>query len=441
MTVLKSSNQTEQMLITLKDNTPNQKVDKKYLDIFKEYSHKSLNKLVESNPDLLMFSPNLDNKDFYKQSMWDIRDESIYTNNLMGFVGFKDMSVRITSRFTSDANKDYFLHYMLQKVFLGQVVNLELETTDKDNVWKYYYYLFPYYLKEALNIGLYKEYVYKKYNNINVRGRVDIKRHIQKNIPFQGKIAYNTREHSYNNRITQLIRHTIEYILQFSFGDTLLNGSVDIRESVDNIKHLSPDYYYGNRQTIINDCSNAITNPYWKEYELLRKLCLKILKSDKLSFNGSEDKVHGILFDGAWLWEEYLATFIPKDKFIHPDNRKKRDVIYLAKKDGKKCLPRYPDFYSKNKEIVLDAKYKYLNEDKREDTHQVITYMYALKAKRGILIYPREESNTNITKYDINGYGGELIHMYHLISNEKEGYTKFCTKMKEHEDSSLTKLN
>ena len=34
----------------------------------------------------------------------------------------------------------------------------------------------------------------------------------KKNIPFMGKIAYTTREHSYNNNLTQLVRHTIEYI-------------------------------------------------------------------------------------------------------------------------------------------------------------------------------------------------------------------------------------
>lgn len=88
--------------------------------------------------------------------------------------------VKISSRFTDD-NNDYFLHYMLQKVFLGQTINLDLGTTNQENFWEYYYYLFPYYLNKALAQGLYKEYLHKKYNNMNLRGFIDIKRSIRQN--------------------------------------------------------------------------------------------------------------------------------------------------------------------------------------------------------------------------------------------------------------------
>ncbi|MCZ9999532.1 McrC family protein [Brachyspira hyodysenteriae] len=51
-----------------------------------------------------------------------------------------------------------------------------------------------------------------KHNDANVKGTIDINRYIKNNIPFNGKISYNTREYSYDNNINQLIRHTIEYI-------------------------------------------------------------------------------------------------------------------------------------------------------------------------------------------------------------------------------------
>ena len=66
--------------------------------------------------------------------------------------------------------------------------------------------------KESYAKGLYKEYTRNEYNNNNVKGTIDIQRHIKNNTPFIGKIAYSQREFSYDTYILQLIRHTIEFI-------------------------------------------------------------------------------------------------------------------------------------------------------------------------------------------------------------------------------------
>lgn len=425
-----------QKMITLKDNTPNVLIkDEQYaLPILEKYSHETLSTLAEKGS-LVLLSNEME--ELKKLTLWNICDDTIHTNNLMGFIGLPDCPVRITSRFTKGAKKDYFLHYMLQKVFLGQVVNLDIGTTDTENVWDFFYYLFPHYLSKALNQGLYKEYVHKKYNNINVRGAIDVKRHIQKNVLFLGKIAYNTREHSYNNNITQLIRHTVEFVQRLPIGRLLLNANVKIRENVEHIKHLTPDFHGGNRRTVMQNCNGRISNPYWKDYESLRKICLKILKQEKLSFDKSDDKVHGILFDGSWLWEEYLATFLPKD-FKHPDNRSGCGRLHLAKNEsGNNCLICYPDFYS-NK-IVLDAKYKKFpdkGKEPREDIYQVITYMYRLKSEKGILVYP-DLDGSNKTEYLLHdeGYGGTLIHACMQLEKEDNDFSSFCGKMAENEKS------
>ena len=45
-----------------------------------------------------------------------------------------------------------------------------------------------------------------------MRGTIDINRHLKLNLPFNGRVAYRTREFSHDNHVTELIRHTIEYI-------------------------------------------------------------------------------------------------------------------------------------------------------------------------------------------------------------------------------------
>lgn len=49
--------------------------------------------------------------------------------------------------------------------------------------------------------GLFKKYIRNQYNDENIKGPVDIPRHIDQNTPFIGNIAYNQREFSYDNTV------------------------------------------------------------------------------------------------------------------------------------------------------------------------------------------------------------------------------------------------
>lgn len=74
--------------------------------------------------------------------------------------------------------------------------------------------------------------------------------------------------------------------------------------------------------------------------------------------------------------------------FTHPENKLGIGAIYLFEHGGQ----RFPDFWKDD--IVLDAKYKRLaiNGDHldidREDVHQIMAYMYRLKAPKGGVICP-----------------------------------------------------
>jgi len=49
-----------------------------------------------------------------------------------------------------------------------------------------------------------------------------------------------------------------------------------------------------------------------------------ILRHDGLKYEGDNGNVYGILFDGAWLWEEYLNTLLCKHGFIRAENKDMR---------------------------------------------------------------------------------------------------------------------
>ena len=186
-------------------------------------SNEEIGKLSsKTNPNLLVFPRDLHHygdeiSDSYILSM---RNDEISTGNIMGFVGVNKTQLDIKSRFAKVDGEDFFLHYLLQKVFSINLFDIKHSTTQKP-VFGFLLYLFPYFLKKALAQGLFKKYQRFEYNDANIQGAINVSRHIRENIPFKGTVAYSTREHSYDNDITQLIRHTIEYIKTKELGDKL----------------------------------------------------------------------------------------------------------------------------------------------------------------------------------------------------------------------------
>ena len=421
-------------------------IDKSDIENIKQFANKKIKYLKENNLFILSknsFKDDIENSDIIEL---DEVNNKIYSNNIMGFIGYNDTQIKITSRFTPNSDKDYFLHYMLQKVLCLNIFDLQ-HSTNKDDSFDFLIYMFLDLFQKAIRQGVYKSYQKREYNDANVRGVININRHIKNNIPFNGKIAYNTREYSYDNNITQLIRHTIEYINTKSRG--ILNINEDIKSGVFQIIEATKRYDKNKRQSIINKNLKKLNHPYFYEYEPLRKICVQILRHEELKYGREENKIYGILFDGAYLWEEYIYTILKDLDFLHPRNKEKTDGINLLNKKW----TVYPDFYNYNKQIVLDTKYKMLNKDNDKidgsDKHQIISYVYTLGAKIGAFIYPIKE-----TKEDLKSLIGELnnsknngilkasIHKCgFLIPNENfKNIKEFANKIKTSEDNFKEKI-
>ena len=244
----------------------------------------------------------------------------VKTGNLAGFIGLNDMYITIRSRFGTENGDDYFLHYMLKKVLSVNLFNLKHTATD-EQVFDFLLHLFPYFLNKALVQGLYKEYRRNEYNDCNLRGTIDISRHIKCNVPFNGRVAYRTREFSYDNHVTQLIRHTVEYIRTKRLGEMVLHTNVDTQENVFQIVSATSTYQKQDRLQVIKSNLRPVVHPYYTQYVPLQKLCLKILSHERLRYGQNKDEIYGILFDVSWLWEEYLNTLLVPLGFMHPNNR------------------------------------------------------------------------------------------------------------------------
>ena len=417
-------------MIKLKDNSKKSinEINKNVLNSLKEISHKTIKHIAE-NDNLLIFPNDLKTSKHISENntIFNIYDNEIRTNNIMGFIGYNDTQIKITSRFASD-EKDYFLHYMLQKVLCFDIFNLE-HSTNKDYSFDFLIYMFIHFFKKAIRQGIFKNYQKREYNDANVRGVIDINRHLIKNIPFNGKIAYRTREYSYDNNLTQLIRHTIEYINSKNRG--ILNINEELKISILQMIEATSSYDKNKRQSIINKNLKKLNHPYFYEYEPLRKICIQILRHEQIKYGKEKDKIYGILFDGAYLWEEYIYTILKDLNFKHPQNKTGTGGIRLLNNGWR----AYPDFYNDNKKIVLDAKYKRLNKDNEEidrnDKHQIISYVYTLGAEIGGFIYPCESEEFSCKKEEIGILNNKINHKASickyafLISNKNSNKENF----------------
>ncbi len=422
----------------LKDKYPESEEDIRF------FADNTLGKLAEKHGhNLLIFPPNLnqtENELNEQETILSLQNGKIVTSNYMGFVGRGETEIDITSRFDNGEN-NCFLHYMLQRVYNVNLFDLKV-SQNNCSVWDFLIYLFPYYLKSALQQGMYKKYQRKHYNDSRVRGSIDVARHLKNNIPFAGKIAYTTREYSYDNNLTQLIRHTIEHLRTHPLGgESILRIDNEMTQCVAQIVAATPAYNRNERMNIIAANLKPERHPYFTAYTILQKICIQILRRKQLNFgeNKNEDKIYGLIFNGAWLWEKYLGTLLRDLNYTISDNNKKTNCIYLF--ENNKGIS-YPDFYKEN-ESVLDAKYKWLDDNiKREDLHQIITYMHCLKAPKGGLIYPKSrKKNASHGKYGtLKGYAGD-VYQFFLEVGSSEDFASFSEEMKDAEKSLIKNIS
>ena len=370
------------------------------------------------------------------QKIFETVNQKIKTGNVIGFLGCGQERLTISSRFSDESN-DYFLHYLLQKVFHINLTSLDVALSSEDKLYQLLMYLFPKYLQAAIRKGLYKEYHRFSYNDSHVKGVIDVRNHLKKNLPFTGNIAYTTREFTYDNPLMQLVRHTIEYIKnQKSIGQGVLDNLLTSRENVAEIVRVTPSYKLADRAKIIRgNQSKLLRHAYFHEYRKLQELCLMILNQEKHGLGYQDQKIHGILFDVAWLWEEYVHTLLPKD-FIHPRNKEKLGGISVFSVGKRKV---YPDFYQEELKIVLDAKYKKLELTEkginREDLFQLISYSYILKAEKAGLVFPSEDKVIDNEIGKLAGYGALLKKWSIQIPQNFSSYREFCEMMENSEET------
>lgn len=432
--------------VKIKDNS---RVSKEGLVAIPRLTDKIANKTLEQlEKEGIFVFPNLlqeANDLTHDQIILELINNTYVSSNIMGFLGLGNEKLIIESRF-SFGEHDFLFQYLLEKVFeIPNIIDLDTDSNNQNRIFNLLFFVFPFFLKNALRKGLYKTYIRKNYNNSDVKGTIDIARHIAKNTPFLGNIAYFKREYSFDNYLMELIRHTIEFIKGRPYGYKVLSL---VKDEVKAIIEATENYQVFDKRKIIHLNKNkVIRHAYYREYRELQKLCLLILQQQENQLGLGSQQIYGILFDGAWLWEEYINSLV-SDIFCHPMNKLRLGAQWLFTdcKDKTKGLI-YPDFISRKADprIIADAKYKPMDNISNKDYLQVLAYMFRFEANIGFYFYP-ETYDTEDTVLKLNrGLSYEknvsarddiclIKHSFKIPnSTEDTDYKNFSLKMNESE--------
>lgn len=140
---------------------------------------------------------------------------------MMGpYVGFlrsrienHDCTFIITSRFDSD--KNLFTNYILNKAFSMKSIifpsmNVPLEQNHTMEMLMAIVFIRQ--MGKAYKKGLFRQYRTYENNDMKVKGKIDISRHIKQNPLFNGRLAYSYREYTADNDINRIILTAYEMI-------------------------------------------------------------------------------------------------------------------------------------------------------------------------------------------------------------------------------------
>jgi len=267
-----------------------------------------------------------------------------------------DVTLQIISRF-DNVDKPFFLATLLMKGKEMKFNDRDI-ASGKDGYFDFLLLaLFYKKLKEALNKGMYRSYFRFDNNDTRLKGTIDISRHIKLNVGHNnGSIAYSYRENSVINYLNMLIVEAYQFLRRKYQGlvNSLFDSDIAVKRAIEYIKDENEKYFVDVR-TLMSKNIYPIRHPYYSEYELVRKICIKILRNEGMSFENGEDSAQGIIYYMPELWEEYLYELIRNEQ-LYKTVKQNEYYVFDYYSDSNFVQQVRPDFVFYDNKVMFDEK-------------------------------------------------------------------------------------
>lgn len=362
-------------------------------------------------------------KNEFKELADRIKESNLLNSkNLVGFVRTRNYILEFYPKIWRDLNDEkeiknivelFRYAFLNEKLFRESLPIKKLEKSK--SLYQLFIKLYIYSLERAIKEGFYFEYTERLEESSYLKGRIDLKKQINK--LDKSKFSIDYYEYDVNNILNQNFKYANHYLLSDA-------EDLDLKRNLISIINQFPD-----------EISKTLS---WHDKEIIFS---KINDRFEIPYNYANNFVRGrstfrelgnkktlwFLFDMNKVFENFVANFLIKNKnriFENPSEVKiivqegERNFMFKDEEPSriKGLRITRPDIiieYSNNK-IIIDTKYKVINkknskneeymenneEDENlddeksisnSDLYQIFTYSQIYGSKINILLYPSKD--------------------------------------------------
>jgi len=329
------------------------------------------------------------------------------TGLYIGFINVNDIRIEINTGYS-----DSFLKRMLNvanNIFFDSSFQENVkENQTEDLLSAILEYLFLSSFKTAFAMGLPSHYKHFEEKGLNVKGNLDVKKYILKDMAMGGyQVPYSYNQRICSQGIIDVLYLAMKCLDVSNEKRSWLDG--DFAKYYRHLKQLYSGKVVSRNAIRRIGKDKSLNNPMYSKYKRVLKYARYILEFRGIIYEDENEKTRapGFLLDISELWEIYLAKIISNRFTGYKVSSQIELPLY---KDAFFARSNQPDIVMESEDsiVILDAKFKKMNfknsDVDRNDLHQIHSYAgyYITEAKKAVklcaLIYPTADDGITGTK-------------------------------------------
>ena len=264
-----------------------------------------------------------------------------------------------------------------------------LDLADLD-LFEVFIQIFARKLRDLMHLAQVREYTKRQQDLRYVRGRIETKDYV--NPARLHIIPCRYYELSADTMINRTLKYSCHLMARSSKNFETVRLLRSVVNTLDQVE---------SEPVKVAEIDRIVFNRLTQAYEPFIKFCRIFLSHSTLTLQASEVESFSLLIPMEKLFEEFIYEVMHDDPFYffgsYPEIKPQDNIGPLATKENKDgVFQLVPDIVIRqnNQVVVLDTKYKVLNEEDRKfnvsqaDIYQMYAYMTKLQATAGVLLYP-----------------------------------------------------
>ncbi len=245
-------------------------------------------------------------------------------------------------------------------------------------------------VEHLIDRGLYRTYIEQEDNLTAIRGRIDFREDLNRNVILRHRTYCRFTEYSWDIPENQVIRQVVHTLARWGFSTRLTDRLIALDRQMEDISRT---------HMRASDISRFHYSRQSDHYRPIHRFCRLFLDGFSLSEGVGTSGFNGFLMDMNKLFESFVAIRLDAAiQRVHTQMQLSRQRSFPLFHDRSNTIN--PDLVLETRgevALVADTKYKRRSgaDGTPTDYYQLITYCTVLGLKHGVIIYPRHESDVD----------------------------------------------